>query len=202
MKKKIISMGLMVFIIFPILSQCVLADTYIWPLNGFSTVTSYFGYRSDPFSGEQKGHGGIDIATNRGTPVYASSSGTLTVGYTSCTHNYNSTCGCGGGYGNYVYIDDDNGIRVYYAHLTSVTVSDGRVEQGQQIGTAGSTGNSTCNHLHFEMRTGTAIDTRVDPLDYVDVPPQKFAILRNPRRLLKLALTAGVLWLMKIFIIL
>lgn len=165
--KKFISALIILSLLLSLTVPAMASGNYVWPLIGHTTITSNFGYRNDPFIGEWKGHSGTDIGAPYGTPVYASSSGTLTIGYNGCTHNYAGQCGCGYTYGNFVYIDDDYGMRVYYAHLTSITASAGRVEQGQQIGTVGSTGNSTGAHLHFEMRTGTSSSTRVNPLNYV-----------------------------------
>ncbi len=148
---------------------------YSWPLKGTNTyITSYFGGRIHPITGKAQNHSGIDIRAAKGTPVYASESGTLYIGCNTCTHNYGKDeeqlkkCGCGNNYGNYAYIKHPDGMTTLYAHLTSIDVAHGtKVEKGQQIGTVGSTGRSTGFHLHFEMRVG---DDRTDPLDYVEVP--------------------------------
>ncbi|MEL7661531.1 peptidoglycan DD-metalloendopeptidase family protein [Acetobacterium wieringae] len=116
------------------------------PLSG--SITSEFGTRADPFTGEQKFHAGIDIGAAEGTPVGAAGAGTVTM------------AGWYGGYGNAVMIDHGNGLESLYGHLSAIMVSVGDlVTQLQTIGLVGSTGNSTGPHLHFELRQdGTPID--------------------------------------------
>lgn len=125
---------------------------YVWPTPGFYTLTSSFeewrGYRN---------HGALDIAGGgiMGTPVVAAAAGEVIATCTECTHNWGKSysCGCGGGYGNYVWISHGNGKESIYAHLTATTVSQGQtVSAGQLIGYVGSTGYSTGAHLHFECR--------------------------------------------------
>lgn len=114
------------------------------------TMTSAFGYRVHPITGEWKYHDGYDIcaATGVNTPVYASVSGKVTV------------AGSYGGYGNCVVINHGDGIQSVYGHLNAVTVRAGtKVKTGQQIGTEGNTGVSSGAHLHFEVRKkGKAVD--------------------------------------------
>lgn len=122
---------------------------FVWPAPGCYTLTSPFG--------ENRGysHGGIDIGTPMGTTIVAAESGTVIASNNSCPHNWgkNGSCGCGGGYGNYVFIDHGNGKLTIYGHLTNAIVSTGQtVSKGQTIGYAGSTGNSTGPHLHFECQ--------------------------------------------------
>ena len=123
---------------------------YVWPTPGFYYLSSRYeewrGYRN---------HGAIDIAGGgiMNSPVYAAASGTVISSYSGCTHNWGKyySCGCGGGYGNYVWIDHGNGKETIYGHLTSLTVSTGSyVSAGQLIGYVGTTGYSTGPHLHFE----------------------------------------------------
>lgn len=116
------------------------------PLSG--SITSEFGTRADPFTGEQKFHAGIDIGAAEGTPVGAAGAGEV------------SMAGWYGGYGNAVMIDHGNGLQSLYGHLSAIMVSVGDlVTQLQTIGLVGSTGNSTGPHLHFELRQdGTPID--------------------------------------------
>lgn len=116
------------------------------PLSG--SITSEFGTRADPFTGEQKFHAGIDIGAAEGTPVGAAGAGEVT------------TAGWYGGYGNAVIIDHGNGLQSLYGHLSAIMVSVGDlVTQLQTIGLVGSTGNSTGAHLHFELRQdGSPID--------------------------------------------
>lgn len=172
--KKIFAALLAVMMLVPMLLVNVQAATYIWPLDSdLDYITSYAGNRIHPLTGERQNHSGIDIRAPKGSNVYATASGTAYIGCNWCDHNYgkSKSCGCGGGYGNYVYIIHNNGMVSYYAHLTSVKIDDGEyVSQGQRIGTSGSTGSSTGYHLHFEIRTSTSRDDRKDPLDYVSVP--------------------------------
>ncbi len=135
-----------------------------WPCPGFYTLTSGFGPRWGTH------HSGIDISSSgiTGASVVASMSGTVILASATCSHNYgkSSSCGCGGGYGNYVIIQHDDGTySTLYAHMSSITVSQGQyVSQGQTIGYVGSTGWSTGAHLHFEVRVN---GNRVDPEEYL-----------------------------------
>lgn len=125
---------------------------FAWPTPGFvSRSSEWFEDR------EVYNHGGIDIAGAgiMGTPVVAAADGTVIATNSSCTHNWGKSysCGCGGGYGNYVMISHAGGKMTVYGHLTSLTVSTGQsVSRGQVIGYVGSTGNSTGPHLHYECR--------------------------------------------------
>lgn len=125
---------------------------YTWPVPGFYYLSSE--WNEDRYT---YNHGAIDIAGGgiMGATVVAADSGTVAYTYSGCTHNWGkyASCGCGGGYGNYVMIDHGNGKITIYAHLTSVSVSTGQyVSKGQTVGTVGSTGYSTGPHLHFECR--------------------------------------------------
>ena len=136
---------------------------FAWPCPGFYVLTSGFGPRWGTH------HSGIDISSAGigGASVVASRSGTVIYVNNSCSHNYakSSSCGCGGGYGNYVIVQHDDGYSTVYAHLTSAVVSYGQsVSQGQLLGYVGSTGFSTGDHLHFEVRIN---GTRVDPEQYL-----------------------------------
>ncbi len=112
-----------------------------WPLEG--RVSSGFGWRRDPFTGEQAWHSGVDMAAPKGTPIGAAWDGRVVF------------VGQRGGYGNMVVLEHAGGWRSYYAHndQNSVKVGD-KVDAGQQIATVGSTGRSTGPHLHFEVRQG------------------------------------------------
>lgn len=91
------------------------------------------------------GHNGIDIAAPIGTPILAARGGRVTL--------VRGGSGWNGGYGNYIVITHENGIQTLYAHLNSISVSQGdMVKQGEQIGSSGNTGRSTGPHLHFEVR--------------------------------------------------
>lgn len=125
---------------------------YTWPVPGFYYLSSE--WNEDRYT---YNHGAIDIAGSgiMGATVVAADSGTVAYTYSGCVHNWgkNGSCGCGGGYGNYVMIDHGNGKITIYAHLTSLTVSTGQyVSKGQTVGYVGSTGYSTGPHLHFECR--------------------------------------------------
>ena len=125
--------------------------TFRWPCTG--RVTSYFGGRKSPGGIGSTNHKGIDIANSRGTAIYAADGGTVTY------------AGWMSGYGYLVRIDHHNGYVTYYGHNSSLLVSSGQhVYKGQQIAKMGSTGNSTGNHCHFEIRyNGVA----KNPLNYI-----------------------------------
>ncbi len=107
-------------------------------------ISSSFGMRISPFTGEQSFHRGTDIAAPIGTPVFASKSGV--VAYAGRYHPV---------YGNYIILQHDNNMQSLYAHLDDLHVETGEiVEKGSNIGTVGSTGMSTGPHLHFEILIG------------------------------------------------
>lgn len=116
-----------------------------------SKVTSEFGSRTDPFTKEVSNHSGIDIGVQKGAPIKAALSGTVSV------VRYGST-----GYGYYVVIDHGGGVVTLYAHCSKILVEEGQsVSQGDAIAEVGSTGRSTGNHLHFEVRiNGEKINPR------------------------------------------
>jgi len=122
---------------------------YKWPCRG--KITSYFGYRN--IFGSRSYHSGIDIAGSYGAPIAAADGGKVTFS------------GYKGNYGYLVIITHDNGTQTYYGHNSNNLVSAGqRVYQGQTIARMGSTGRSTGNHCHFEVRIrGSA----VNPLNYL-----------------------------------
>lgn len=107
-----------------------------------SVVTSEFGWRSDPFTGKGAGHSGIDLGMPKGTPVRAALPGTVNV------VRYSTT-----GYGYHVMIDHGGGFVTLYGHCSKLLVTEGQqVQAGDVIAEVGSTGRSTGNHLHFEVR--------------------------------------------------
>lgn len=118
----------------------------IWPTTA-RYVSSPFGYRGGSL------HTGIDIAGRGGDPIYAYKSGLVIFS------------GWSGGYGYLIKVDHGNGVITYYAHCSKLLVTAGdSVEMGQEIAKEGTTGNSTGNHLHFEIRiNGTA----VNPYGYI-----------------------------------
>ena len=114
-----------------------------WPLPQSFTITSHFGYRKDPFTGELEYHSGTDIAAPNGTQILAAAAGTVAIA--------NGTDSWGGSYGYHIKIDHGNGLETLYAHCSGICVTPGQqVQQGEVIGFVGSTGNSTGNHLHLE----------------------------------------------------
>jgi murein DD-endopeptidase MepM/ murein hydrolase activator NlpD len=128
--------------------------------------TSGFGVRSDPFVHGAAMHPGIDLAGSYGTPIYATADGTvLRAGWNS------------GGYGNMVELDHGRGIVTRYGHMSAVLVHAGdHVTRGQQIGRMGSTGRSTGNHLHYEVR----IDGRpVNPIPFMKSTDYVLAMQRR-----------------------
>lgn len=107
----------------------------------YSRTTSPFGYRSDPFNGGRELHAGIDIKGRRGDPAKATADGKV------------EHAGWYGGYGKCVIVKHSNGYETLYGHLSKVTVKEGaRVHTGERVGKIGSTGHSTGNHLHYEVR--------------------------------------------------
>ena len=115
-----------------------------WPLPQSYTITSWFGYREDPFTGEIAYHSGTDIGAPGGTPILTAADGTVTIA--------NAIDTWGGGYGYYIKINHNDTFDTLYAHCSSICVTVGQeVKQGEVIGYVGTTGNSTGNHLHFEV---------------------------------------------------
>ena len=132
------------------------ADGFCSPIgeNWRNVVTSEFGYRRDPFTGERKGHSGMDLAVPTGTSVRAALPGTVTVS------TYNR-----GGYGYYVMIDHGSGLSTLYGHNSQLLARVGQtVEAGDVIALSGSTGRSTGPHLHFEVRIN---GERTNPRSYL-----------------------------------
>lgn len=122
--------------------------TFIWPARG--PISSPFGYRSNPFSGQRTFHAAIDIVVNRGTSVKATREGKV------ADTGYNAV------FGNYVIIRHADGYQSLYAHLDHVLTKKGAsVNQGEVIGQSGNTGQSTGPHLHFGVfHNGQAVDPR------------------------------------------
>ena len=119
----------------------------------YSRVSSPFGYRWHPTTGEYTMHKGVDLAAPKGTPIYATRSGYVNVA------TYHSTAG------NYVTINHRDGFTSVYMHMTHYVVSPGQeVKAGQLIGYVGSTGRSTGPHLHFGIHYKGEY---VNPMDYI-----------------------------------
>ena len=130
----------------------VYSGSLVWPCPSYSRISSQYGYRTHPISGTRKLHKGLDIAASSGNPVIAAASGTVVKSYFSSS------------YGNYVVISHGGGLMTAYAHMTRRLVSAGQtVSAGQQVGTVGSTGNSTGPHLHFEVYVG---GSTTNPMNY------------------------------------
>lgn len=160
-----------------------------WPIGGDTTtnegnaifakdapsnlnINSPYGNRKHPITGEMKNHTGVDLAgTENVSNVIAVKDGVVVYPTSSDPTNCPSSTSldnCGGGYGNYVVIQHNDGTYTLYAHMyaSSITVKEGdSVKQGQVIGKVGSSGNSTGAHLHFEVRQGTnSSSSSVDPM--------------------------------------
>jgi murein DD-endopeptidase MepM/ murein hydrolase activator NlpD len=114
-------------------------DLFAWPIRGW--ITSWFGWRNDPFTGLRSFHTGIDIGASQGTSIRAAMEGTVSAtGYSSVS-------------GNYVVLAHHSGYSTMYAHLSSIAVRKGqRVSTATIIGAVGSTGYSTGPHLHFTVQ--------------------------------------------------
>ena len=127
-----------------------------WPLPVAGAITSQFGHRVDPITGEVSSHTGTDIACAEGTPILAAADGIVTVA--------NGLDSWGGSYGYYIQIDHGGGMETLYAHCSSICVTTGQqVQAGQVIGYVGHTGRVTGNHLHLEVRIDS---NRVDAMQY------------------------------------
>jgi murein DD-endopeptidase MepM/ murein hydrolase activator NlpD len=114
------------------------ATPSIWPAKGW--LTSTMGRRSDPITGDADFHAGLDIAGDRGQPVFATAAGTVT------------RTGYQGGYGNLIVLEHGFGLETRYGHLLDYSVKPGsKVKRGDVIGHVGNTGRSTGYHLHYEV---------------------------------------------------
>lgn len=126
--------------------------SFTLPVSG--TVSSVYGYRADPFTGQIAAHNGLDIAANEGSEIYAVLNGIVELA------NYTN-----GDYGNYVIINH-GAFKTLYGHCQNLKVKKGQnVTAGQIIATCGSTGRSTGPHLHFEIRIG---EKRIDPTPFLN----------------------------------
>ena len=126
--------------------------TFPLPANVYR-ITSYYGNRKDPFTGKTAYHSGYDFACAKGTKIYAADSGTVVIA------KWN------GGYGNCVTINHGGGIMTLYGHCSELLVTAGqKVSRGDVIAKVGSTGRSTGNHLHFEVRKNGSV---IDPSPYI-----------------------------------
>ena len=124
-----------------------------WPAPSYTRISCYFGWRTHPITGRKNYHGGTDLAAPGGSPILAAESGTVII----AAHHWS--------YGNYIVIDHGGGLATLYAHSSKLLVSKGaKVKRGQKIALVGTTGSSTGNHLHFEVRKN---GVRVNGLPYI-----------------------------------
>ncbi len=125
--------------------ESFLEDPKMWipsmvPIADQYYISSNFGRRFHPRLLRYKFHNGIDLAAVKDTPIYATANGTVL------------KSGSNGNYGNYILIQHKNGFETAYAHLNKISVKEGAtIKQGELLGTVGSTGMSTGNHLHYEI---------------------------------------------------
>jgi murein DD-endopeptidase MepM/ murein hydrolase activator NlpD len=138
------------------LAGLIAAIPTIWPTKGW--VSSGFGRRKSPWTGQPEYHNGIDIANHKGTPIYAPGYAVVKfVGY-------------GKANGRSITLDHGQGITTQYAHLSKALVKKGeKVKQDQQIAAIGSTGKSTNPHLHYEVR-----------VNRVPIDPRRYLIKKTP----------------------
>ena len=132
------------------------------------TISSPFGWRSDPIRGMQRRHAGVDLPGPSGARIFATGSGIVRF------------AGRAGGYGNMIEVDHPGGVRTRFGHLARIFVSPGsKVAQGQIIGAMGSTGRSTGPHLHYEVRVG---GQPVNPLAYLGQTAARYETLWSEPR--------------------
>lgn len=144
---------------------------FLWPLTNYNTLSSLYGSRIHPITGKPNNHTGIDIPAPKGTPILAAKSGVVVTSVKQ------------GSYGNYVVVSHSDGTSTLYAHMSVRSVKEGQtVKQGQKLGEVGTTGSSTGNHLHFEVRVN---GSRVDPLNYFK-DKTLYVTYKGQKQLLKL----------------
>lgn len=144
---------------------------FLWPLTNYNTLSSLYGSRIHPITGKPNNHTGIDIPAPKGTPILAAKSGVVVTSVKK------------GSYGNYVVVSHSDGTSTLYAHMSVRSVKEGQtVKQGQKLGEVGTTGSSTGNHLHFEVRVN---GSRVDPLNYFK-DKTLYVTYKGQKQLLKL----------------
>lgn len=125
----------------------------LWPVPSSYRITSQYGKRSDPITGVWSNHGGTDIGASYGASIVSANDGVVIF------------AGWHYSYGNYTIVDHGGGIATVYAHASKLLVTKGQaVTRGEKIAQVGSTGYSTGNHLHFEVRIN---GVRTDPMKYL-----------------------------------
>ena len=130
---------------------------FLWPLPAsYNTISSLAGGRTHPITKKPSNHAGIDIPAPSGTNIYAAKSGVVITAEKGTGSSWS--------YGNYVIVSHSDGTSTLYGHMSRLGCKKGQtVKQGDVIGYVGTTGRSTGNHLHFEIRVGS---TRKDPVNY------------------------------------
>ena len=152
------------------MASCIPAIPPFSPEKGKYTLSSPFGYRSDPLSGETRYHDGQDFAMKPGTPVYTTGDGVVEYVKFSFT-----------GYGNEILIDHGFGYKTRYAHMSMISVAEGmKLKRGDCIGESGNSGKSTGPHLHYEV---IYRGERVNPMNYLDMemPVNEYAEMVRKR---------------------
>ena len=152
------------------MASCIPAIPPFSPEKGKYTLSSPFGYRSDPISGVTKYHDGQDFAMKPGTPIYTTGDGVVEYVKFSFT-----------GYGNEILIDHGFGYKTRYAHMSAISVAEGmKLKRGDCIGESGNSGKSTGPHLHYEVLYR---GERVNPMNYLDMdmPVKEYAEMVRKR---------------------
>ena len=122
-------------------------NTFLWPVSG--KLTSDYGFRTNPVTGQYRMHGGIDIGANTGTPIMCAYDGRVTA------------AGYSDSYGYYIIVKHNDNVETLYGHCSELVAREGEyVKRGETVALVGSTGRSTGAHLHFEIRVGGC---RIDP---------------------------------------
>lgn len=148
------------------MASCVPAIPPMNPDPKKCRFSSPFGTRSDPMSKAKASHKGVDLACDRGTPIYATGDGVVELVKNELT-----------GYGNSVVINHGFGYKTRYAHLQSYCVAEGmKVKRGENIGFAGNSGKSTGVHLHYEVLYK---DVQINPMNFMDLKmsPKEYSTL-------------------------
>ena len=152
------------------MASCIPAIPPFSPEKGKYNLSSPFGYRSDPISGETRYHDGQDFAMKPGTPIYTTGDGVVEYVKFSFT-----------GYGNEILIDHGFGYKTRYAHMSMISVAEGmKLKRGDCIGESGNSGKSTGPHLHYEVLYR---GERVNPMNYLDMdmPVKEYAEMVRKR---------------------